>query len=62
MHIVDNRFDFRPAGTDKWYKSGFSMGTTSFRCPTWERHACYFMFSEPAAVCQNNQSRLKLHR
>jgi hypothetical protein len=31
-------------------------GTTFFRCPTRERHACYFMFSEPAAVCQNTKA------
>jgi hypothetical protein len=26
MHIVDDRFDLRPAGTDKWVKSGFLDG------------------------------------
>jgi hypothetical protein len=53
MHIVDDRFDFRPAGTDEWVKSGFLDRDNTLPLSHLERQACYFMFSEPAAICQN---------
>ncbi len=53
MHIVDDRFDFRPAGTGRWVKSGFLDARNVLPLSHLERQACYFMFSEPAAICQN---------
>ena len=53
MNIVDDRFDFRPAGTDKWVESGFLDCDNVLPLSHLERQACYFMFSEPAAICQN---------
>jgi hypothetical protein len=52
-HIVDDRFDFRPAGTDKWLKSRFLDEDNILPLSHLERQACYFMFSEPAVICQN---------
>jgi hypothetical protein len=53
MNIVDDRFGFRPAGTDPWVKSGFLDPANALPLSHLERQACYFMFSEPAAICQN---------
>ena len=53
MQIVDDRFDFRPAGTDQWIGSGFLDRDNMLPLTHLERQACYFMFSEPAAICQN---------
>jgi hypothetical protein len=53
MNIVDDRHDFRPAGTEDWVRSGFLDGDKVFTLSQLERQACYFMFSEPAAICQN---------
>jgi hypothetical protein len=53
MHIVDDRYDFRPAGTEKWVKSGFLDENNVLPLSQLERQACYFVFSEPAAICQN---------
>jgi hypothetical protein len=53
MHIVDDRHGFRPTGTEKWLKSGFLDHKKVMPLSILERQACYFMFSEPAAVCQN---------
>src|SRR5262249_27147109 len=53
MHIVDDRYGFRPAGTERWVKSGFLDPDNTLPLSHLERQACYFMFSEPAAVCQN---------
>ena len=53
MNIVDDRFDFRPAGTEKWLNSGFLDRDNILPLSHLERQACYFMFSEPAMICQN---------
>jgi len=53
MNIVDDRFDFRPAGTDKWLNNGFLDRDNILTLSHLERQACYFMFSEPAMICQN---------
>jgi len=53
MNIVDDRFDFRPAGTEEWVASGFLDPRSILPLSRLERQACYFMFSEPAAICQN---------
>jgi hypothetical protein len=53
MHIVDDRHDFRPAGTEKWIKSGFLDEHNVMPLSHLERQACYYMFSEPAVICQN---------
>jgi hypothetical protein len=53
MHIVDDRFDFRPAGTDQWVRSGFLDRDNVLPLSHLERQVCYFMFSEPAVICQN---------
>ena len=53
MNIVDDRFDFRPAGTEEWLDSGFLDRDNVLPLSHLERQACYFMFSEPAVICQN---------
>jgi hypothetical protein len=53
INIVDDRFGFRPAGTEAWVKSGFLSQDNVFALSHLERQACYFTFSEPAAICQN---------
>jgi hypothetical protein len=53
MHIVDDRHGFRPAGTEKWVNSGFLDEHNIVPLSHLERQACYFMFSEPAVICQN---------
>jgi hypothetical protein len=53
LNIVDDRFGFRPAGTEAWLKSGFLAEDNPLPLSHLEREACYFMFSEPAAICQN---------
>jgi hypothetical protein len=53
MHIVDDRRDGRSAGTERWVKSGFLDPEKVLPLSIVERQACYFMFSEPAAICQN---------
>jgi hypothetical protein len=53
VHIVDDRHDFRPAGTEKWLKSGFLDAERVLPLSILERQACYFTFSEPASICQN---------
>jgi hypothetical protein len=53
MNIVDDRNDFRPAGTDRWLRSGFLDKENVLPLSILERQACYFIFSEPAAICQN---------
>jgi len=53
MNIVDDRFDFRPTGTEKWLNSGFLDRDNILPLSHLERQACYFMFSEPAMICQN---------
>jgi hypothetical protein len=53
MYIVDDRNGFRPAGTEKWAKNGFLDERNILPLSHLERQACYFMFSEPAVICQN---------
>jgi hypothetical protein len=53
MNIVDDRYDFRPAGTDKLLDSGFLDRDNILPLSHLERQACYFIFSEPAMICQN---------
>jgi hypothetical protein len=53
MHIVDDRHGFRSAGCEPWVKSGFLDSDAVLMLSQLERQACYFMFSEPAAICQN---------
>ena len=53
VHIVDDRFDVQPAGTVQWAKSGFLDRDNVLPLTHLERQACYFMVSEPAAICQN---------
>jgi hypothetical protein len=50
MHIVDDRHGFRSAGCDAWVKTGFLDGDAVLTLSQLERQACYFMFSEPAAI------------
>ena len=53
LHVVDDRHGNRPAGTERWLRSGLIDTTKVLPLSMLERHACYFMFSEPAAMCQN---------
>ncbi len=51
--IVDDRRGFRPAGTERWLKSKFLDAERAMPLSILERQACYYVFSEPAAICQN---------
>ena len=53
MHVVDDRHGGRPAGTERWLRGGLIDTAKALPLSLLERHACYFMFSEPAAICQN---------
>ena len=53
FNIVDDRHGFRPAGTERWLKSGFLDAERVLPLSILERQACYYVFSEPAAICQN---------
>jgi hypothetical protein len=53
MCVVDDLRGFRPAGTEKWMKSGFLDRDKVLPLSVLERQACYFMFSEPAVICHN---------
>jgi hypothetical protein len=53
MNIVDDRHGFRPAGTEKWIQNGFLDKHNIMPLSHVERQACYYMFSEPAMICQN---------
>jgi hypothetical protein len=53
MRIVDDRRGFRSAGCEAWVKTGFLDGNDVLTLSQLERQACYYMFSEPAAICQN---------
>ena len=53
MNIVDDRHGCRPAGTDRWLKDGFLDAERMLPLSIVERQACYYVFSEPAAICQN---------
>ena len=53
MNIIDDRHGFRPAGTEHWLKDGFLNAEQVLPLSILERQACYYVFSEPAAICQN---------
>ena len=53
LNIVDDRYGFRPAGTESWIKNGFLDEDNPMLLSHLERQACYYMFSEPAVICQN---------
>src|SRR4029077_10234261 len=53
MNIVDDRHGCRPAGTERWLKSGFLDSEHMLPLSLVERQACYYVFSEPATICQN---------
>jgi hypothetical protein len=52
-NIIDDRNRNRPAGTDRWLKSGFIDAERVLPLSLVERQACYHVLSEPAAICQN---------
>ena len=51
--VVDDRFNCRPAGTQEWVKNGFLDAEKILPLSVLERQACYYMFAEPAVICQN---------
>ena len=53
MHVVDDRHGGRPAGTGRWLRGGLIDTAKVLPLSVLERHASYFIFSEPAAICQN---------
>ena len=53
MYVVDDRHGFRPAGTEEWARNGFLDRDRILPLSILERQACYYMFSEPAIICQN---------
>jgi hypothetical protein len=53
FNIVDDRNGNRPAGTERWLKSGFLDAERVMPLSLLERQACYYIFSEPATICQN---------
>ncbi len=53
FNIVDDRHGNRPAGTEPWLKSGLLDAELVLPLSILERQACYYVFSEPAAICQN---------
>src|SRR5262245_1482948 len=53
MNIVDDRHGFRSAGTERCLKDGFLNAEQILPLSILERQACYYVFSEPAAICQN---------
>ena len=53
MNIVDDRHGFRAAGTERWLRCGFLNAEQVLPLSILERQACYYVFSEPAAICQN---------
>ena len=52
-YIVDDRFNCRPAGTQKWVENEFLDAEKALPLSHLERQACYYMFAEPAIICQN---------
>jgi hypothetical protein len=52
-NVVDDRRGFCPAGTERWLQSGFLDAQRTMPLSLLERQACYYTFSEPAAICQN---------
>ena len=53
MNIVDDRHGSRPAGTERRLRDGFLNAERILPLSIVERQACYYTFSEPAAICQN---------
>jgi hypothetical protein len=53
MNIVDDRHGCRPAGTERWLRDGFLDAERMLPLSIIARQACYYVFSEPAAICQN---------
>jgi hypothetical protein len=53
FNIVDDRQGYRPAGTERWLKSGYLDAARILPLSILERQACYYVFSEPVAICQN---------
>ena len=53
MNIVDDRHGCRPARTERWLKDGLLDAERILPLSIVERQACYYTFSEPAAICQN---------
>jgi hypothetical protein len=53
VNIVDDRRGFRAAGTERWLARGFLDAARILPLSVLERQACYYVFSEPAAICQN---------
>jgi hypothetical protein len=54
-NVVDDRRGCCSAGTERWLKSGFLDPNRTMPLSLIERQACYYTFSEPAAICQNMQ-------
>ena len=52
-NIIDDRHGSRPAGTQPWLRDGFLNAERILQLSIIERQACYYTFSEPAAICQN---------
>jgi hypothetical protein len=52
-YVVDDRHGMRPAGTEAWRQRGFLDEAKLLPLSQLERQTCYFMFSEPAVICQN---------
>jgi hypothetical protein len=52
-NIVDDRYSFRCAGSERWLRSGFLDAQRMIPLSLLERQACYYTFSEPAAIFQN---------
>ena len=53
VNIVDDRHGSCPAGTERWLKDGLIDAGQVLPLSILERQACYYVFSEPAAICQN---------
>ena len=53
MCVVDDRHGMRPAGVEPWIGSGLLDRDRILPLSILERQACYYMFSEPAVICQN---------
>jgi hypothetical protein len=52
-NIVDDRRGFRCAGSERWIMSKYLDAERMMPLSLLERQACYYTFSEPAAICQN---------
>jgi hypothetical protein len=52
-NVVDDRRGSCSAGAERWLKGGFLDPERTMPLSLLERQACYYTFSEPAAICQN---------